>query len=666
MLCYNIRSLVGIVQQVSHELSPRSGFALTKSFNRRWASTQATTENASNDEAEKKELNQSVDKDATDSKSATEEESKPKDIAPTMNVMDSLLNERLKKSFVKSINDTFTPVQQQCINAYQSSKTGIVVRAKTGTGKTLAFGVPILNRLFAKGDPKKNRNNKYVHSVIFSPTRDLASQTVGALSTVWRNATSAPSRSNIALIMGQTPRYENLRPFRQHRNIPRIIVATPGRFADLLNSESEFNDAFGHLQNVVIDEADELLNSNFREDMIDIVQKLQAKTSSSADSENSLKTMLFSATINNDVYKLAQKALGEKFPFIDIDDGGVEINENITQKLVKTKSIFESYASAAKFIKEHAEDKKFRAIVFVSTTVGVDAVYQMINDVVGQQLPIFELHGKLTQGKRRSQQKAFRINRSGVLVASNVAARGMDFPDVTHVIQIGISPEIESHTHRIGRTGRAGKKGEAILITTKTELPYVGALKDQGNKFVEEKEYEPDEEFESKLRSYTKNYDAGALIHTYLSAYASVPKNVANMRHDKIVADCSLFYQDLKGEYEEKPTLSGSAASKVGFDSRIMRKFFNIVGGSTGGSWRRNGGDHRRSRHYDNKRNNYSRRSTRNDFGSRSKSGYKDYRRVNNNNQRNSTFNRGSSYSRDSSSSRGNSRGNWSNRFDNN
>ncbi|VEU19638.1 DEKNAAC100178 [Brettanomyces naardenensis] len=577
---------------------------------------------------------------------------KPSNFAPTENVSDSLMSPKLKEAFIKNVGSTLTPVQQQSMNDFIQSEAGIVVRAKTGTGKTYAFGIPVMQDMIDAVTSKKGlRKNDYVNTVIFAPTRDLATQTADSLSHLWKGVSSKTVRNDIVLIMGQMSKSANMSSFRRHGKVPRIVVATPGRFLDLFESEPSFRNSLKQLKNIIIDEADELLNTNFKEAMTDIIKDLQDIREPIPDLENDIgrpKTMLFSATMDEDVFDLAKSAIGEHFPFIDVTEHGSEVNENIKQKLLVTDSIFQSYEAATRFVSEHSRDPAFKAIIFVSTTAGVDLAYRTIKDVSERGTSVYQLHGKLTQGRRNSQQKGFRLSKRGVLVASNVAARGMDFPNVTNVIQIGLSPEVSSHTHRIGRTGRAGKKGEATLIVTNTELPYVSALKKQGNRFAEDEHFESEPEFEAKMKSFTKEYDdLEQMIHSYLSSYASIPQEVARLRKDRIAKDCSVFYQDLMDDNTTKPFMSYRSASKIGLDTRVLMKFFNVPrsagyggrrrndedededeGSSRGyrndrfGANRRGGeyGDRRSNFGYTNKRNNYSNKRNRRDFNSRDES----------------------------------------------
>lgn len=580
-------------------------------------------------------------------------------IAPTLKVDDSKLHPNVKSSF-KKIGDTFTEVQKECLNKFSDSNDGIVVRAKTGTGKTFGFGLPIIENMVSQfsekdlnGRSKRPPNNTLVNSVIFSPTRDLATQTFNALRKLWNGAVSFNTSTDLLLVMGQTARRENLRPFKARRNVPRIVIATPGRFADLFESEESFRSGFKHLNNIVIDEADELLNSNFREATIDLIKALkenrQVPPEDSKDQRN-LKTMMFSATINDDVIHLAKHAVGPDFPFIDIVDNGCEVNENITQELIHSGSIFQSYAAALQFINDN--DKvipNFKAIVFDSTVVGVDFAHSLAGHVLERGLPKYVLHGKLTQGKRNSQERLFRNAKRGVLFASNVAARGMDFPNVTHVIQIGISNEIESYTHRIGRTARAGKKGKALLIATDPEMCYVDAIEKLGNNFTLNSKYEPDPEFLTKVNEAAEELDAGQLTFSKLAFYSSIPKSLKNYNIENFAKDCSKFFTDLSGDEGRQPHMSADRARRMGLDTRMISRYFDLGRSGFGGF--RNSGRNERNNYGRNNygksnygRNNYGRDSDgRNNYG-RNNYGRNNYGR---NNYGRNNYGRDNSYDKD-------------------
>lgn len=504
-------------------------------------------------------------------------------------VEETLLHPRLKTVFQKNVGPTLTPVQFKCIDEFIESPNGIVVRAKTGTGKTYAFGIPIINSVLNA----ENRGN-YVDSVVFAPTRDLALQTQLSLEKVLvdclpsslnhetvrennRGKYGKNSRNNrygksrdelkkslIPLVIGQTSYHGILAHFKPG-NVSPLVVASPGRFMDMLRNQPSFRNKFTHLQNIVIDEADELLNGNFKQDIKDIIKELtelrEPQEGEAADVRP--KTMLFSATINEDVFELAESAIGQDFPFVDVTGSKTEeVNTNITQKLVKTSSLANSYIGAVERLVSKCQDEpRFKAIVFLSTTSAVEFFSTLMSRALAVnkiKTPVYSFHGKLTQGRRDNAQNRFRQAKNGILVASGIGARGMDFPNVSHVVQIGVSSEIDQHTHKIGRTGRNGEKGDAILFANQYEMPFVKALEKNNNTFeVEElNEEEPEflemtkcvEEITQRLgREYIHD-----TIYGFLGNYRNVPPKVAKFNMTALARDNAIMFNRFAGEPKDE------------------------------------------------------------------------------------------------------------------
>lgn len=541
----------------------------------------------------------------------------------TSNVIEETkLHPALKAAFIKNVGPTLTPVQEQCINDFLESKHGIVVRAKTGTGKTFAFGIPVIHSVLNLKDQNVKQADRYVNSVVFSPTRDLAYQTRQSLSDLW-NASLAksdhdpnrrksyPKKSRlpksekdlIPLVIGQTPYKATMSHFVS-KEVPPIVVATPGRFMDMLENEPKFRTSFKHLQNIIIDEADELLNGNFKEDINKIIDELVSirEPIPGVEDENSdlkPKTMLFSATVNDDVFDLAERAISDEFPFVDVTGNKTkEVNENISQTLVQTESVFDTYVAAIQFILEHINEKGFKPIIFLSTTSSVDFISKLLTDILKDQNSrrrVLPFHGKLTQGKRDASQRIFREKNNAILVASGIGARGMDFPGVSHVIQIGVSSEIDSHTHKIGRTGRAGKQGDALLFTSKLEEPFVSALRKNGNKFTEVIDFDSEtpeaEEVAEKIVDQTRSYlDLDDTFFKSITHYRNIPSKVANLNLNALavdVADTYMKLTDTTGSREgdddddrspEKLTMSYNMAKNLGLDWRKIEDHFNLTG----------------------------------------------------------------------------------------
>ncbi|ODV97943.1 hypothetical protein PACTADRAFT_47772 [Pachysolen tannophilus NRRL Y-2460] len=523
-------------------------------------------------------------------------------VIKTSKVEDSLLDEDIKKAFKRHVGETFTPCQEQSINYFVNNERGIIVRAKTGTGKTFAFGLPIFQGL--KEMSKNAKKLTSVDSVIFAPTRDLAVQTKNSLEKVWMDSKTSIRNNKIVLVTGKIPIRAQLQAFQGHEK-PPIVVATPGRFIDLIENEPAFTNAMKNVQNVVIDEADELLSQNFKSDLESIFGTL--KKLSENESDVKFKTFLFSATMSNNVYELADNVIGEGYEFIDANKGeSTEVNKNIKQSLVVTNSIFESYASALQFIKSKVENPDFKPIIFLPNTYSVDFFHDLLFKYLKQQenvpsymLPqVLKIHGKLTQGERNRAQRGFRGEmqtdrydrysrgkkqqpqkaRSSILVASNVVSRGMDFPNVTHVIQIGVNPDLSNYTHRVGRTGRAGKEGHSLLISTDFEMPFVKKLIEHGNEFQEELTYEKNEEQEQIIKECAKGMNFEEIASVNLGVYTNLPSRYGAIKKRDYIKGCSDLYRDLQVDPEEhdKPFLSRSVAQRLGMNDSYSSKYFNI------------------------------------------------------------------------------------------
>lgn len=500
-------------------------------------------------------------------------------------VAETGLHPRLKNAFQKSVGPSLTPVQEKCIDEFLESKGGIVVRAKTGTGKTYAFGIPVMHSVLSAIDNAKHGKTQFVNSVIFAPTRDLCFQTQLSLEKVYKECLTPKQRDSFTIGFGRNSRNKSkdLIPTvigqtdygrcLSHFNNPcsPIVVASPGRFMDMLSNKASFREKFIHLENIIIDEADELLNGNFKKDINDIIDELSSIRRpipgvESPDSNPSPKTMLFSATINEDVFELAEKACGTNFPFIDVTGSKTEeVNKNITQRQITTPSIFDSYVAAFDFISKKAQDAaenfhgakfnkqnkivegNFKCIVFLPTTNAVDFVSKSLKNYFNLKnidTPVTAFHGKMSQSARDRSQTKFRDLNNGILVASGIGARGMDFANVTTVIQIGVCSEIDQHTHKIGRTGRNGRTGEAILFSNKYEGNFIGKLEDNNNEF-EKSELQIDSEYEETVQNVIKSIEKSDMDNDYI--HSTVVGFLGNYRNASGVCKFNMSALALQG-----------------------------------------------------------------------------------------------------------------------
>ncbi|KAI0022700.1 DEAD-domain-containing protein [Xylariomycetidae sp. FL0641] len=376
--------------------------------------------------------------------------------------------------------DAMTEVQSLTINPALKG-VDLVAQAKTGTGKTLAFLVPLLQRILL-ADPElaslKSRRQASVsdiRAVIVSPTRELAEQIGVEARKVVKNTGIV-----VQTAVGGTRKRESL--FQMQRQGCHVLVATPGRLQDLL-SDPRAGVAAPNLQAFVLDEADRMLDVGFAPEIENILKLLPSRQQ--ADRQ----TLLFSATIPRNVVQLAKSMVKtDNFEFIQtIKEDDVPTHHRVPQHVVATRSYANWFPAVLEIIQKGIEKSQsdpeappFKAMVFFSNTATVTYAAQVFKKTLhdrhdpatGRPPFVLEIHSKLTQGQRTWTAEKFRKARdSSILFTSDVTARGMDFPGVTHVIQVGLPPDSDQYIHRVGRTGRAGKEGEGYLILSENEVP---------------------------------------------------------------------------------------------------------------------------------------------------------------------------------------------------
>ncbi|KAK8060277.1 hypothetical protein PG996_010207 [Apiospora saccharicola] len=421
--------------------------------------------------------------------------------------------------------EDMTDVQTKTINAALNG-VDLVAQAKTGTGKTLAFLIPTLQRLLAAEpdlvDKYKRRTARSndVKAIIMSPTRELAEQ-IGV------EATKLVANTGIVVqtAVGGTRKREAM--MKMQREGCHILVATPGRLKDIL-TDSYANVAAPNLRAFVLDEADRMLDVGFSDDIQEILSYLPKIE------DVDRQTLLFSATIPRDVVHLAKSLVKtDNFEFVQtIDKNEAPTHERIPQNLVVCRgyenyfpAIMELAAKARQLHEADPEKPPFKAIVFMSNT----ATVQFANEVFRSSsladrrsgIPIYDIHSKLSQPQRTASAEYFRRAKEGILLSSDVTARGMDFPGVTHVIQIGLPPDRDQYIHRIGRTGRAGRAGEGWLLLSEEEVDEarrrLPGLPIKPNKMIEVAQVDITQSTEAQG-------EAGKYISDVAKAYENVPK----------------------------------------------------------------------------------------------------------------------------------------------
>ncbi|XP_025801109.1 LOW QUALITY PROTEIN: DEAD-box ATP-dependent RNA helicase 53-like [Panicum hallii] len=344
------------------------------------------------------------------------------------------------------------PIQRAVLEPAMQGKD-MIGRARTGTGKTLAFGIPIMDRIISYNE--KNGSSRNPLAIVLAPTRELARQ----VEKEFRE--SAPL--DTLCVYGGVPINQQMRVLNYGVD---IVVGTPGRIIDLLR-RGVLN--LSEIQFVVLDEADQMLAVGFDEDVEVIMEQLPQNRQS----------MLFSATIPSWIRKISNKYLKDPVIIDLVGDSDQKLPEGISLYSIASDN-FGKPSILGPLIKEHANGGK--CIVFTQTKREADRLAY----VMGRSYPCQALHGDISQNQRERTLSGFRDGRFNILVATDVAARGLDIPNVDLVVHYEIPNTSELFVHRSGRTARAGKKGSAILIYTYEQTRAVRVIEqDIGCRFTE-------------------------------------------------------------------------------------------------------------------------------------------------------------------------------------
>jgi len=328
-----------------------------------------------------------------------------------------------------------TPIQERAIPYILEGKD-IIAKAQTGTGKTLAFVLPILEKI----DVQKSS----VQALVLTPTRELAQQISREIKKMIENVEGI---NVLAVYGGQDVEHQ----LKKLKGIQHIIVATPGRLLDHIRRGTI---DLSTLEMLVLDEADQMLHMGFLPEVDMIIR----------ETSSSRQTMLFSATIPSEIRSLAKKYMRDP-EFIEIKAKKVTVEE-IKQIVIETTDR-RKQATLFHLIEEH---RPFLAIIFCRTKIRAKKLQDAL---VAKGYKSEELHGDLTQAKREKAIKRFRDTDIQFLVATDVAARGLDVEGVTHVFNYDIPHDVESYIHRIGRTGRAGGEGVAFTLVAPKDLDFL-------------------------------------------------------------------------------------------------------------------------------------------------------------------------------------------------
>lgn len=419
-------------------------------------------------------------------------EERPRNIAAEISRFDQLgsrIDATITNTLTKSMGlETMTEVQRRTLNEALKGED-IIAQARTGTGKTLAFLLPILQNIISR-DPELARPNHGrrgprttaddIRALIISPTRELAEQIAMEAGKVTKGTGLV-----VQCAVGGTQKSAGLRDI-QTRGC-HILVGTPGRLNDI------FSDPYNGVQApdlsaLVFDEADRLLEVGFWPTIQDIMRRLPTQ------SEVPRQTMMFSATVPKEVVSVVRETLKPGFLFVKcVQDNEDPTHPNVRQRLVKLNGMENSLPALVEICARSIAASKepggrpFKAIIYFNSTAEVKLAASALTklaspgsasaDAFGSYQArhpwsptrISEIHSKLSQSQRTGAANSFRNCETGILLSSDVTARGMDFPNVTHVIQMGLPTSRDQYIHRVGRTARAGKEGEGWLLLNPIE-----------------------------------------------------------------------------------------------------------------------------------------------------------------------------------------------------
>ncbi|MCH7384581.1 DEAD/DEAH box helicase [Acinetobacter dispersus] len=362
------------------------------------------------------------------------------------------LHETLQQALEGLGFTTPTPVQEQAIPAALEGKD-LLVSSQTGSGKTAAFLLPTLNALAGEEAfvSFKDRMKAVTQPTILviSPTRELAQQVSQDAIAFVRHMKGV----RIAAIMGGMPFGKQIQQLKG----AQVVVATPGRLLDLVNRRQIKLDK---VESLIVDEADRMLDLGFSEDL-EAIGELAA---------NRKQTLMFSATFADRIIRLAERMMND--PQRIAIETGHSTNTDVTQTLHWTDGFEHKKKLLTHWLSDESVDQ---AVVFASTQEDTDMLAEELAEAGHS---VVALHGAMPQTVRNRRLRSIREGRAKILVATDVAARGLDVPTISHVINFGLPMKNEDYVHRIGRTGRAGRTGQAVTLATYRERGKIRALED--------------------------------------------------------------------------------------------------------------------------------------------------------------------------------------------
>ncbi|KAG2327014.1 hypothetical protein Bca52824_009742 [Brassica carinata] len=364
---------------------------------------------------------------------------------------------------LKALNDagyeTMTVVQEATLPIILKGKD-VLAKAKTGTGKTVAFLLPSIEVVVKSPPTCPDNKRPPILALVICPTRELANQAATEANTLLKYHPTI----GVQVVIGGTRL--GLEQKRMQTNPCQILVATPGRLKDHIENTPGLATRLKGVKVLVLDEADHLLDMGFRKDIERIISAVPKER----------QTFLFSATVPEEVRQMCLVALRRDHEFINcVHEGTGETHQQVRQTHM-IASLDKHFSLLYTLLRAHiADNVDYKVIVFCTTAM----VTKLVADLLGElNLNVREIHSRKPQSYRTRVSNEFRKSKGLILVTSDVSARGVDYPDVTLVLQVGLPKDREQYIHRLGRTGRKGKEGEGILLLAPWEEYFLSSLKD--------------------------------------------------------------------------------------------------------------------------------------------------------------------------------------------
>nr|GEV30645.1 DEAD-box ATP-dependent RNA helicase 31-like [Tanacetum cinerariifolium] len=364
---------------------------------------------------------------------------------------------------LKAIKDAgyekMTVVQEATLPVILKGKD-VLAKARTGTGKTVAFLLPSIEAVVKSPAVGRDQKRPPILVLVVCPTRELASQAAMEANKLIKYHTSL----GVQVVIGGTRLA--LEQKRMQASPCQILVATPGRLKDHIENTAGFATRLMGVKVLVLDEADHLLDMGFRKDIEKIVAAVPKQR----------QTLLFSATVPPEVRQICHIALKRDHEYINTVREGSEETHTQVQQTHLVAPLDKQFSILYSLLKDHiADDTDYKVLVFCTTAM----VTKLIADLLGElKLNVREIHSRKPQSYRTRVSDEFRRSKCLILVTSDVSARGVDYPDVTLVIQVGLPADKAQYIHRLGRTGRKGKEGQGILLLALWEQFFLSTLKE--------------------------------------------------------------------------------------------------------------------------------------------------------------------------------------------